>query len=774
VAATPSESLNEVRAGVLRRPGLVSAPLREALSDAYDSWLRAALPDGLQGISLVAVGGLGRREPAPYSDLDLVLLHDGRTKGIAELADSLWYPIWDSGVGLDHSVRTPDEALDVAREDLRALLGLLDLRFVAGDEGLATQVRARVIERWQAVAVKRVDDLRGLCEARRRLAGEGAYLLEPNLKDSQGGLRDVQSLRALARAQLVDLPPAVRSANGVLLDARGELQRVTGHAEDVLRLQDRDAVASALGLVDADGEAGRDELLRGVNHAARTVVHALELAWRRIDAGIDRRPFHRRVFGSSGPVREGIARDVVAQDGEVVLARDATPRSDPGLVLRAARAAATNELPFATHTLDRFVAECPPLPDPWPAEVRDDFIALLGSGTAALPVFESLDLAGLLTRIVPEWDSVRSLAQHSPVHRFTVDRHLLETAARASERTREVARPDLLLVGAVLHDIGKGYPGDHSIVGAEHARVIARRMGFDEPDVRTITALVRQHLLLPDTATRRDLADPVTVKAVADAVDGSADILELLHTLAVADAAATGPAAWSDWKAGLVAELVAHTRGVLRGIDLPPRPPIDDERRELAEAGRLAVLIRADEIVVVAPDSVGVLYRTAGVLALHSLDVRSAFICTHAGMAVNSFVVSPRFGRLPDPALMRADLARALDGELGLAQRLRDKELLYNERAHSDRAGGSRRPPDLTWFDDAATDATVLEIRAEDSIGLLCRLTAAFERSGTDVRSARVSSLGGSVVDAFYLTTREGAPIPHAARPDIELELRAV
>jgi [protein-PII] uridylyltransferase len=143
-------------------------------------------------------------------------------------------------------------------------------------------------------------------------------------------------------------------------------------------------------------------------------------------------------------------------------------------------------------------------------------------------------------------------------------------------------------------------------------------------------------------------------------------------------------------------------------------------------------------------------------------------------MAVNSFVVSPRFGHVPDPTLMRADLARALDGELGLAQRLRDKELLYNERNHGERAGPGRRPPDITWFDDAATDATVLEIRAEDSIGLLCRLTAAFERSGADVRSARVSSLGGSVVDAFYLTTRDGAPIPHAARPDIELELRAV
>ena len=160
-----------------------------------------------------------------------------------------------------------------------------------------------------------------------------------------------------------------------------------------------------------------------------------------------------------------------------------------------------------------------------------------------------------------------------------------------------------------------------------------------------------------------------------------------------------------------------------------------------------------------APDALGVLSRAAGVLALHSLDVRAASIRTHAGMAVNAFVVEPRFGELPEAAIVRNDLARAMDGSLALADRLAAKE-----RSYARGTLPTRRPSSVHWFDDAATDATVLELRADDAIGLLYRVTAALERLGLDVRSARVSSLGGSVVDAFYLTTRDGRADP-AGRP---------
>jgi [protein-PII] uridylyltransferase len=206
---------------------------------------------------------------------------------------------------------------------------------------------------------------------------------------------------------------------------------------------------------------------------------------------------------------------------------------------------------------------------------------------------------------------------------------------------------------------------------------------------------------------------------------------------------------------------------VLHGDDPPPAPPLDEERLALADAGQLAVVVRDREIVVAAPDGVGVLYRTAGVLALHLLDVRQASIHTHRTMAVNSFVVEPRFGRVPDATLLRAELARALAGEVPLAERLREKERAYSQLRPS-------RPPAVRWFDREATDATVLEIRTEDSIGLLTRITAALERSGADVRSARLAILGKSVVASFYLTDRSGRPISREARGDIEIELRRI
>ncbi|MCW2595073.1 MAG: [protein-PII] uridylyltransferase [Jatrophihabitans sp.] len=766
-------SLSEVQAGVLRRPGLVGARLRQDLSEAYDECLRQLLTPR-DGVALVAVGGLGRREPAPYSDLDLVLLHEGKISGLSEIADAIWYPIWDSGISLDHSVRTPDQAVAVAKDDLKALLGLLDIRHIAGDAGLTGRVRGSVLDVWRATAVKRLPEMRTISEGRWELAGEAAFLLEPNLKESRGGLRDAQGLHALAAAQLVDYPVWVREAYPVLLDVRGELHRLTGRADDVLRQQEHDGVAAALGFVDADVngtvEQGRDALLRRVNEAARSIAHALDVAWRRVESSQARAP-RRRLFGTSrtGLERVGLAKDVVSHDGEVVLARDADPWADPGLVLRVARAAAEHDLPIAPFALERLASESAPLPTPWPASARDDFLAALGAGHPAIAVLESLDQAGLLVALMPEWDAVRCRAQHNPVHRFTVDRHLLETAATAAEHDGDVERRDLLIVGALLHDIGKGYPSpDHSITGAQHAAIIATRMGYEGEDLALIVGLVRHHLLLPNTATRRDLDDPMTITIVRECVRDSAELLDLLHVLASADASASGPGAWSDWKAGLISDLVRRASSAIGGTRQVSISPLDDERRAMAEAGELAVVIRPDEVIVAAEDTPGTLYRTAGVLALHALDIREASIRTHAGMAVNSFIVQPRFGQMPDPVLVRSDLARALKGELGLAEKLQEKERTYSRKA----PGAAHRRPSVLWFDDSA-DATVVEFRGEDEIGLLYRITAALERAGLDVRSARVSSVAGAVVDAFYVTGPDGKQVSVEDRPGLEKELRS-
>jgi len=741
--------------------GVPTGPaLRSGLVRLYDSWLAGVLtaaagpaPD----VALVAVGGLGRGEVTPYSDLDLVLLHPGGGD-VTELAEAVWYPVWDARVGLDHSIRTVGEALDVAAGDLRAALGLLELRHLAGDPALSGRLREAAYASWRRAAGRRLPELWAATRARWRSAGELAFLLEPDLKEARGGLRDVHALHALAAAQLLDPPgAAVTTARDVLLDARGELQRRAGRPLDRLVQQEQPAVAAALGHADAD------ELLRAVSDAGRTIAFAADTAWRQVqgELGARRRtpaapaglPGRRR----RAPQRRPLAEGVVEQGGEVVLARDADPWADPVLVLRAAAAAARAGLPLSPHALDRLATESAPLPVPWPAAARDAFVDLLGTGSGAVPVLESLDQAGILVRLLPEWARVRSKPQRNPVHRFTVDRHLVQAAAEAAALTRTVARPDLLLLGSFLHDIGKGCPGDHTDAGVAVVRELGPRLGLPYGDSATLAAMVRHHLLLPDTATRRDLADPVTVRTVVEAVDGSRDLLDLLHALAIADGLATGPAAWSDWKADLVAELADRARDAMAGTPPQPPPVLTAAQRELADssAGDVAVRVDRDTVTVAAPDAPGLLSRIAGVLALHHLDVRAASAVTVGRAAVEMFAVSPRFGRVPDPALLRADVAGALAGTLPLADRLAAKEAAYG--------CGPDQPPRVLWFDGAATGATVLELRAADAAGLLHRVTAALERCGLDVRGARVSTLGGAAVDAFYVVGGDGGPVTDPA-----------
>jgi [protein-PII] uridylyltransferase len=729
------------REALLTRSDLVGPALRSALTDAYDRWLAALLGDPGPGVALVAVGALGRRDPAPGSDLDLVLVHDG-SHDVTALADQVWYPVWDAGVGLDHSVRTVEQAAGVAREDLKAALGLLDARLVAGDASLSQQLVSALRQAWRAGAARRLPELRELVEERARRSGEVAFLLEPDVKEARGGLRDVHALQALAVAQVADAPSeSVRAAHEVLLDVRGELHRRTGRAGrrtvDRLLMQEQDGVADALGYADADA------LMAAVSGAGRTIAFASDTTWRRVTkSGPKRRMLGLR--GPAGPVRRPLAEDVVEQEGEVVLARDADPAHDPVLVLRVAQAAAWAQLPIAPITLER-LAECPPLPQPWPGAALEAFVGLLAAGPGAVPVFEELDQADLLVRLLPEWEPVRSKPQRNSYHRFTVDRHLIETAAHAAALTRRVARPDLLLLGALLHDIGKGLPGDHTEMGMKVVAGLAPRLGLSPWDVDVLVAMVQHHLVLPDVATRRDLSDPATARAVADAV-GSLEVLELLHALTEADSLATGPAAWSTWKGQLVAELVALAGALLEGRPPPPPALLTPAQEELVAAGEFALEADGDTVIVVAPDRPGLLSLSAGVLALHRLDVRAASGFPRGRTAVTLFRVAPRFGSLPDWTLVRDDLRHAIDGTLPLQERLAAREAAYS------RPERQVAPSTVRLVDDASETSTVVEVRAPDELGVLHRITAVLESYGLDVRSAHVSTLGADVVDAFYVS----------------------
>jgi [protein-PII] uridylyltransferase len=371
-----------------------------------------------------------------------------------------------------------------------------------------------------------------------------------------------------------------------------------------------------------------------------------------------------------------------------------------------------------------------------------------------------------------------------------VDRHLVEVTAQAARLTTRVARPDLLLIGSLLHDIGKGRGGDHSVVGESLAVQVGRRLGFSEPDVEVLGAMVRHHLLLPHTATRRDLDDPATVTRVVETLQGAVDgggslLLELLESLAEADSLGTGPGVWSPWKRVLIGDLVRRCRALLAGEALPapaaPGAPELELARAVAADGRpqLHVDDTGDPatVLVAMPDRVGSLAAAAGVLAMHSLEVHAAELYAASahggglpasvpdGIAMFAFTVSPRFGGLPDPALMRSDLQRTMDGSLVLADALARKERDY---APMTPTGEAAAPPRVLWFDDEATGGVVLELRATDRIGLLHRVAAALEGCAADLRWARVSTLGASVVDSFCIGGDAAGTIAAAQRRRIE------
>ena len=718
-----------------------------AYSRRVDEWLEALFDERVdveEGIALVAVGGYGRSTLSPQSDLDILLLHEPRVE-VAEVAQQLWYPVWDEGLKLGHSVRTVKEALALARSDLDTATSLLHLRHLAGDSALTERLLDGARSQWRRNAKSWLPQLADAADRRLEAYGEVAFLLEPDLKESSGGLRDIHALQwaSVADEELIGHDPTpLRAANETILAARVELHRATGRHSDRLLLDDQDAVAAALGLADAD------VLMSKVAEAARSITWVCDETWARIRArGV------RRSLRKPTQLDGGLVLDL----GTVRYA-DAIPTGDPVEPLRLALAAAAHEARVDHAALTGLAAHTPPLTDPWPDEARRLFVDLLATGWRAIPVIEALDQTGLFVGLLPEWEPCQSRPQRNAYHRFTVDRHLCEAAAGAAELTDRVDRADLLLVGAFLHDIGKGYDGDHTIVGMELIERIGSRMGFPPVDVRILVSLVEHHLLLPDVATRRDIEDSETIEAVASQVR-SVEVLRLLAALTEADSVATGPSAWSDWKAGLVRDLAARTEHRLSGGAagaLPPSFPTEEQRRAMAE-GERQVEGSGDRLVVVVDDRPGVFTRVAGALALNGLDVIQAAIHSEEGMAAEMFVVEPEFDNPIDWPAVVHDVQMALDGRLAIHARLAKRLATYGEpNASGPRPIVERK---VTFDNEVSTTSTVVEVAAPNSIGLLCRLTLALGQMSLDITRAKVQTLGDHVVDSFYVRDMSGGKV---------------
>ena len=525
-------------------------------------------------------------------------------------------------------------------------------------------------------------------------------------------------------------------------------------------------------MADALGFADADALMLAVSTAGRQIAWVSDDVWRRRRLWDPTPPPKRRFRRGTTdhgtlPAPADLGPDMVEIDGEIALTPLAPVSDDASLPLRLAATAAELDRPgrqgFAAPARRPHAAAGRPVGGPRP-ELRSSPCS--GLGRPAVDKIESLDQHGLLVRLIPEWAAVRNKPQRNAYHTYTVDRHLLEAAALAAELTDTVERPDLLLVGTLLHDIGKGYPGDHTTVGMEVVERIATRMGFSPADVAVLVELVRHHLLLPDTATRRDLDDPTTIARVAQAA-GNRLTLHLLAALTEADSRATGPSAWGAWKAGLVADLVERTDRVLQGRDRAGRAGPHRGGQPGADGGGA----RHGAPVGVAPTTPRHRGR-AGPARPLLVGGRGPRPQRH-GRARRQ---RQRRGRGRRRGLHRrggpGNLARHGQAARGPGRRARPTAWpsasgSLSESAPTHSAGA----PPRTSRASTSASTTRPPRRPPCSrcvpptrIGLLHRITRALFEADLDVVSARVSTLGDMVVDAFYVRESGGSKVTDDSR----------
>ena len=720
-------------------------------------------------VAIAAVGGFGRGELSPGSDLDIVIIHTGSLaeKELSDLVNKILYPLWDKNVKIDHSVRTRSEMRDAAEADLKVALGLLDIRLVCGNPDLVESVQVDALESWRKNSKSRLPELEQSLLERHQRVGELAYLLEPDLKEARGGLRDITALRAIHRSSAIAVPiERISVAESILANVREALHVVSGRDKDRLLFQEQDKVAEHLGYADADA------LMSDVAQAARSVDYLLDSTWYRLK--------HKGRDGAGRFVKRvrstPLSRDITISNKEVVISADADFALDPVIGLRAAASAAQLGLPISMDSLERLSESLSGgiglLTNPWPRDARENLITLIGAGSSMVQIFEALDQEEIIFHWIPEWRVVRSLPQRNVLHRHTVDRHMVETAVQAAALTRQVHRPDILLFSALFHDIGKGTEEDHSDRGERLIEPLAKRIGFSGEDVETIKLLVKHHLLLSATATRRDLDDPATIASVVEVIP-NLQVLELLHALSIADGEATGRAAWTDWKASLVAELVKRVALAITDNTVALQPELTEEQRTKADSGVLAVSIEDRDSVyaieIVVPDKTGLLSIVAGVLNLMRLDVRSARTKSHGNSAVMEWIV------IPDPHAptltvknLHHELEEALRNRSSLAARIEERIEAYAQLPTI-----PVPDPVIETFLDAATDATIIEVRSHDRPALLFGIGDTITRSNIDIRSAIVTTLGAEAIDTLYVTEIGGGPLSPERAEEVATRLRS-
>jgi [protein-PII] uridylyltransferase len=835
-------------------PGIIAARALSATQDSviqviYDFAVKhfypAKNPTKAEHITIVATGGYGRGELAPGSDVDLLFVRPYKQTAWDEsVIEFILYMLWDLGLKVGHATRSLPECVRLAKQDITIRTALLEARYLCGDMALYEELRKKF---WSDIATGSGQDFveAKLAERddRHHHQGESRYLVEPNIKEGKGGLRDLQTLywigkylyRVYDTGDLVqnnvftkDEYKTFQKAEAFLWDVRVRLHYLAGRAEERLSFDAQPELAAQLGFTDDTPRHAVEKFMRAYFLVAKDVGDLTRI----FCAALEVQNKKRRASLASilpGFLKPRSKDDDFFVDTGRLNARPGAFKRDPVNFIRIFHIADVKSIDVHPDALRTITRSLDLIGDELRAspEANKLFLEILSSHSDPERALRLMNEAGVFGKFVPEFGRVVALMQFNMYHHYTVDEHLIRAVGNvasiergelanehplASDIVKRIKTREVLYCAMLLHDIAKGLPGDHSDVGAAIAGSLCPRLGLSAEDTSAVAWLVENHLIMSDTAQRRDVSDPKTVRDFV-AIVQSPEMLRLLLVLTVADIRAVGPGVWNGWKGQLLRELYFEAETVMSGgdtirarsarveeakealaqriADLPEDAreralsrhydaywlALDSETHErharmITEADAKGELLSlaavsndfrsVSEITVYTPDHPGLFAQFAGAIAVSGGSIVDAKVFTTSdGFALDVFSVQDAeggpFGDDARIARLRQTIEKTFTGVL-IPRRMIAK------RSIKSRASAFKVSARVNFDNDASTTATVIEVRGPDRLGFLYDVTTALFESGLSISSAMIATYGERVVDVFYVRDGFGHKIIHPDR----------
>ncbi len=833
----------------------ISALMDNVIAIAYEAITHRLLamsnPSSSERIAVVATGGYGRGLMAPGSDVDLLFLLPYKQTAWGEaLVETMLYLLWDLKLKVGHATRSVDDCLHEARSDITIRTSLLEARFLYGDQALFNEMEQRFnAEIVQSTKSEFVEaKLRERDDRVARVGGASRYLVEPNVKDGKGGMRDLHTLFWIVKyvygttdvAKLAKLGMMEEEAqlaarcSEFLWRVRCHMHFAVGRAEERLTFDLQPTIAERMGYKGRSGLSAVERFMKSYFLIAKDVGDLTASLCATLEAQhAKKKPSLNRSTATSRRGRNSTLEsdDFFVDNGRINVVTGAFVR-DPVNFIRLFWLAGRHNLPLHPDA-KRLASVNAKTIGPTLRRSRMAnklFLEILTEHAAPEVVLRAMNEAGVLGRFIPEFSRVVAMMQFNMYHHYTVDEHLLRCIGVMSEIERgelvqehptavgvfkTIHHRRALYVAAFLHDIAKGRPEDHSEEGAKIVAKLGPRFGLDANETDTLVWLVRYHLLMSDTAQRRDLSDPITIRNFAATVQ-TMERLRLLLILTVADIRAVGQGVWTGWKGELLRALYYETEIVLGGetlklgqrveaakdwlrADLPgwsdeafaryadrhtksywttvehPRLVKHALIVAAAEASgeTVATTVATDafrgvtELFVISPDHPRLLTIITGACAAAGANIVDAKIFTTTdGMALDTIVLSRAFERDEDELRRGERIAKTIEsglkGEILIADLVKSRRPSSRHAVHA--AKTFRIRPEVMIDNALASRQTVLEVSGLDRPGLLYDLTSAIGRLNLNIASAHIATYGEKAVDAFYVTDLTGTKIVHPGR----------